>query len=160
MKQQMISCISLPQVLHSLLTPTSFTVEMAAAVETPSNLPQKPTNLPSSDNKGLSVGGAVGIGVGIALFVILVALGTWIFVRQWAQKRKKQSDLESTGDTSNEEITKRLFAYGKSSGNGRDKEIEEGNYLAAELERSAVAHTAASTAKNETCLVDTGNAQK
>jgi hypothetical protein len=185
---------------------------MAVAGEIASSLPQKPTNLPSSDNEGLSIGATFGIGVGIALLVILVALGTWIFVRRWrrtwAQKRKRQIDLESTGDTSNEEITKRLFEYGKSNDNGEDKEmrmndsvkivevgrikgdldpidgaqqeekqaaeksvyemptaaepveIGEVNHFAAELEGSAVAHTASSTEKNETCLVDPGNAQK
>jgi hypothetical protein len=185
---------------------------MAVSFEIPSNLPQKPSNLPSSANEGFSIGATVGIGIGIALLVILVALGTWIFVRRrrrtWAQKRKRQTDMESTGDTPNEEITKRLFEYGKSNENGGDKEmrfndyveigdggrikgdlgsvggaqqeekqateksayemptaaepVEIGalNHFAAELEGSAVAHTASSTEKNETCLVDPGNAQK
>jgi hypothetical protein len=104
------------------LVEPSFQVKMAVVREVPSNLPQKPSNLPSSDNKGLSVGATVGIGIGIALLVILGALGAWIFVRRrrrtWAQKRKTQGDSEFPGDTPNEEITKRLFEYGKSNGNG------------------------------------------
>jgi hypothetical protein len=102
---------------------------MAVVGEVPSNLPEKPSNLPYSDNKGLSVGATVGIGIGIALLVILGALGAWIFVRRrrrtWAQKRKTQGDPELPGDTPNEEITKRLFEYGKINGNGvgGDKEL-------------------------------------
>jgi hypothetical protein len=110
--------------IHNPLTlvEPSFQVKMAVVGEVPSNLPQKPSNLPSSDNKDLSLGATVGIGIGIALLVILGALGAWIFVRRrrrtWAQKRKTQGDSEFPGDTPNEEITKRLFEYGKSNGNG------------------------------------------
>jgi hypothetical protein len=99
---------------------------MAVPGEIPSNLPQKPTNIPSSDNKGLSVGATVGIGIGIALLVILGAIGAWMFVRRrrraWAQKRKKQGDLEIKGETPNEEITKKILGNDKSNGNGIDKE--------------------------------------
>jgi hypothetical protein len=99
---------------------------MAVAGEIPSNLPQKPTNVPSSDGGGLSVGATVGIGIGIAVLVILGAVGAWICVRRrrrtWAQKRKKQGDPEITGETPNEEIIKRVLDSDNS--NDLDKEMK------------------------------------
>jgi hypothetical protein len=78
----------------------------------PTSLPQKPSDLPTSDNKGLSVGATVGIGIGIALLVILGAIGAWVFVRRrrrtWAKKRREQGDPELKGDTPNAEIAKKM----------------------------------------------------
>jgi hypothetical protein len=103
----------------------------------PTNLPQKPTNLPESDGKGLSVGATVGIGIGIALLVILGAAGAWIFVRRrrrnWAQKRREQGDLGTKGDTPNAEIAKKIRMNEKSDSvnkpMGEDGAVENGGGL-------------------------------
>ena len=91
----------------------------------PTNLPQKPTNIPTSDNRGLSVGVSIGIGIGIALLVILGAIGAWIFARRrrrtWAHRRREQSDVQIKGDTPDVEIAAKLQ---KSDGrDDLDKEI-------------------------------------
>lgn len=97
---------------------------MAAPTNIPTNLPQRPTNIPTNnggnnnnDNNngsrsGLSLGATIGIGLGVALFVILGAIGTWIFVRRrrrkWGQNRRKQGDTETKGETPEEEIVKKV----------------------------------------------------
>ncbi|KAH3983612.1 hypothetical protein HBI56_075250 [Parastagonospora nodorum] len=97
---------------HKYLYDSLSTNRMPIARAVLTNLPQKPTNISTSDNKGLSVGATIGIGIGIALLVILGAIGAWIFVRRrrrtWAQKRREQGDVETKGDTPDVEIAKKI----------------------------------------------------
>lgn len=97
----------------------------------PSNIRRKPANTAfpdKHDRGGLSLGATVGIGVGIALIVILGAVGAWIFVRRrrrtWAQKRKEQGDLEGHGETPNEEVTKKIAQEGKGDALAKELRVD------------------------------------
>lgn len=76
----------------------------------------KPTDVPAPKDKksGLTLGATVGIAIAIALLVIGGALIAWIIVRRrrrsWGKKRKEQRDPESTGDSPDEEIAKKVEA--------------------------------------------------
>lgn len=89
----------------------------------------KPTDAPVPKDKktGLSLGATVGIALAIALLVIGGALIAWILVRRrrrsWGKKRKEQVDPESTGESPNEEITKKVKAEDATISNSLDKEF-------------------------------------
>lgn len=118
--------------LSLLLHPTfKFLSKMAIARALPTNLPQKPTDIPPSDNRGLSVGATIGIGIGIALLFILGAIGAWIFVRRrrrtWVQERREQSDPEIEGDTPDVEIAKKIQKIEKYDSLDKELAVEIGS---------------------------------
>jgi hypothetical protein len=79
------------------------------------------TSTTISRGKNLSVGATVGIGIGIAAFVILAAIGAWIFVRRrrraWEVKRRALPQPKVLGDNPEIEIAKRV----------RDEESDDGS---------------------------------
>ncbi|PSN59325.1 hypothetical protein BS50DRAFT_580048 [Corynespora cassiicola Philippines] len=98
---------------------TLSTVYTGSATTLASGLPSgngTDSSAGSSGSNGLSAGASAGIGVGVAIAVMAIVIGAWILMRR--RRRRLQQSAKSignsshTGDTPDEEVSRRLHGAG------------------------------------------------